>query len=476
MPATRGPAVDVARADHRRRRPWIRSALTVAAAGLVSFPVFVALRHQDLVTGAPWVLACLVLVAGAAALAVVPPRARGAHGYGRLRLVAALAGMAALCWTAGWSLVLPAAGVLLSVMCIQRSGSHIWRFTGWAATVVTVAGQVATGLGWVPTIVAPAQSHVAAWGALTFAWLAVAVVGRGAAERETSQHTLARTEARLRALMDSSSDVLTVSNSRGLLTYVSPAVSRSLGYDPATLVGSPLTDLVDAEHRSRAARQLSAVVAAGPGARTNMDVLVVLASLERRWFEWTVHNLLDDPLVEGLVVDQRDVTERLVHHETLARAASHDELTGLANRSELMRRLETSLHEAAPRAGVAMLSLDLDQFKQVNDTFGHEAGDELLVAVARRLSSCVRPHDHLGRLGGDEFGVVLTEVRDEYEVRSIVQRVGTAIEQPITLAVGAVRVGVSIGYAMTIEPRTAVEPLFAAADAAMYRTKGSRRR
>ncbi|HEY3544768.1 MAG TPA: sensor domain-containing diguanylate cyclase, partial [Propionicimonas sp.] len=285
---------------------------------------------------------------------------------------------------------------------------------------------------------------------------------------------LARAEARLRALMDSSTDVLTVSDAAGNLTYVSPALERSIGHAPEAVLGRPLLDLVDSDYREEVGRRLQEVVGSGPGARTSLDVLVAHATGERRWYEWTVHNLLADHLVQGLVVDQRDITERLVHQGALAHAAAHDDLTGLANRAELMRRLRQYLPQAAPGAGVAVLFLDLDRFKAVNDTYGHATGDELLVVLARRLTSCLRPHDHLARLGGDEFCVILTEIAGQREVRAIAARLEAAVGTPVALDAGTVQVGVSIGSVLTTDAERDPADLFAEADAAMYAVKNAR--
>ena len=177
-----------------------------------------------------------------------------------------------------------------------------------------------------------------------------------------------------------------------------------------------------------------------------------------------------------MVVQQRDVTERLQAQRALAHAASHDELTGLPNRGELIRRMLSSLPQAGPGAAVAVLFVDLDLFKDVNDRLGHQAGDDVLVVVARRLGASLRTHDHLGRLGGDEFGVLLTEVRDEEEVRAVVERLVTSLEQPITLPGASVTIGASVGYSITADPRTPLDRLLATADARMYATKNSRKR
>uniref|UniRef100_UPI0035670B4A diguanylate cyclase domain-containing protein n=1 Tax=Actinotalea sp. TaxID=1872145 RepID=UPI0035670B4A len=337
-------------------------------------------------------------------------------------------------------------------------------------------GQVGVALGWVSSVADPAVSHMAAGVLLIITASGIVVAGSAVAERERAQRTLERAEARLRALLDSSQDVLTVSDASGELTYVSPAAVRGLGREPEALVGTPLLDLVDAEHRARVEEELASVACSGQGARTSIDVLVELASHERRWFAWSAHNLLDDPLVAGLVVVQSDITDRLHHQEELAHAASHDDLTGLPNRSDLLARIEEAGAEAVAGAGLAVLFLDLDRFKEVNDLHGHPAGDELLITIARRLRAALRPHDHLARISGDEFCAVLTEVRDAAEVDGVVDRLRDVVSRPIALRSGVqVRVDVSVGRALAFEPRSA-EELLTAADTAMYRDKRARRR
>ncbi|NTW41483.1 MAG: diguanylate cyclase [Cellulomonadaceae bacterium] len=460
------------------RVPFHLQLAVCVGAGLASVPVFFWLHAQGLVTGPPVVLALLVPVLGL--LGTRPLQ----HWIGRgsletrpgLRLTLAFVAFAAFCWTAGWSLVLPAAAILVAVVHIQRSGAGTWRRAVLAVTVTTVAGQVGVATGLVASVAPVEVSHMAAGSILLLTCLGIVNVGFTVLERDAVSTALARTEARLRALMESSTDVLTVSASDGALTYVSPAVHRSLGYEPSSLLGTQLLDLVDPEQRPIVSGRLGDVVEAGLGARTSLDVLVVLEGTERRWYEWTVHNLLDDPLVEGLVVEQRDVTDRLLHQDALAHAASHDELTGLPNRGDLMRRLAACLTEVGPGAGLAVLFLDLDRFKQVNDTHGHAAGDELLVVLARRLRSALRPHDHLARISGDEFCAILTEVRDQAEVDAVIVRLERVVAQPVALDENAlVNVGVSIGVALAFETSRDPAALFSAADAAMYGVKRERR-
>ncbi len=454
--------------------------LAAAAAGLVGLVLVSWLRERELVTGSPALIAVLlglVVLTGTRSFHLLVGRGR-VDTHPVLRLVLAYSLFAPLAWAAGWSFVLPASAILVGVVHIQRSGARVWLPALLVVAGFTLAGQVGVALGVVGTVADPAVSHMAAATIFLLTASGLLVAGSAVAEREGVQARLQRTEARLRALMESSADILTVSDARGALTYVSPAVSRGLGRTPEELLGTHLLDHVDVEHRPRVASALAAVVDEGTDARASFDVLVELASHERRWFAWSVHNLLGDPLVAGLVIVQSDITDRHRHQEALAHAATHDDLTGLPNRAGLLDQIEEAAGQAAPSAGVAVLFLDLDRFKEVNDEFGHAAGDEVLVAIARRLRGVLRPHDHLARVSGDEFCAVLTEVRDQPEMEAVVERLQEVVGRPVALAGDTgtlVHVGVSVGRSLTFGPHSA-EELLTSADTAMYRDKRSRRR
>ncbi len=460
----------------RVQLPGAAVAPVALAAGLVQLGVASWMHARGLVTGSPVALAVLMAVVVASGTRAV----QTAIGRGRvdsrpvLRLTVAFSLFASLTWTAGWSFVMPATAILVGIVQVQRSGHAIWRTALGIVTAVTVAGQIGVALGWVATVAQPAVSHVAAAGLLVVTAVGLVVVGSAVAERDTVQAELERTEARLRVLMESSQDVLTVSDADGYLTYVSPAASHALGRSPEDLVGTELLGLADVGHRPMVAEALRSV--AGVGARTSIDVPAELTTRERRWFEWSVLNLLDDPLVAGLVTVQRDVTDRLRHQEALAYAAGHDDLTDLPNRSDLIERIAAAAEQTAPRQGLAVLFLDLDRFKDVNDRYGHAAGDELLQVIARRLRGALRPQDHLARVSGDEFCALLTGVHDQEGVTLVVERLRAVVGRPVALVDGAaVTVGVAIGQVLTFTARPA-EELFTSADAAMYLDKGRRRR
>jgi diguanylate cyclase (GGDEF)-like protein len=162
--------------------------------------------------------------------------------------------------------------------------------------------------------------------------------------------------------------------------------------------------------------------------------------------------------------------------ETVRHQAAHDALTGLPNRVLFLDRLEAALADAAPGAHLGVLFCDLDRFKQVNDTLGHAAGDELLRQVSARLRSVVRPGDTVGRLSGDEFAVVVPDLGDPADARQLAARIDACFVEPFRLEGAEVRVGTSVGVAVLDAAGTgSAEQLLRSADADMYRVKEGRR-
>ncbi len=211
---------------------------------------------------------------------------------------------------------------------------------------------------------------------------------------------LAGIEARFRSLAQNSTDVITIVDAAGVVVYQSSSVERVFGLRPDELVGRPLSDWI---HPSDLDDVLPALGPAGGGAAVRPLMECRLRRGDGSWphVETALNDLFDDPSVNGLVMNSRDVSERHALEAELRARALRDELTGLANRTLFADRVAHALSRAQRRPGPnAIVYLDLDGFKGVNDTLGHAAGDLLLQEVARRLQRCVRPQDTVARLGG----------------------------------------------------------------------------
>ena len=281
-------------------------------------------------------------------------------------------------------------------------------------------------------------------------------------------------EARFRALVQHSSDVITIVDADGTVRYLSPAAQQVFGHDPSRFVGRTLAELLHPDDAHAALRFLADLAATGPGdARWPRTREWRLAHADGRWL--TVDNvgtnLLDEPVVQGLVLNSRDVTERRLMEEQYMHQAFHDPLTDLANRSLFLYQVGHALARGARHQDVvSVLFLDLDNFKTVNDSLGHAAGDRLLVEAARRLSACVRDSDLIARLGGDEFAVLVESTTVEEEVVALAERIVDALARPFALGGKEVFVSASVGIARTA-PGASADELVRNADVAMYIAK-----
>ncbi|MBX6342838.1 MAG: GGDEF domain-containing protein, partial [Thermomicrobiaceae bacterium] len=258
---------------------------------------------------------------------------------------------------------------------------------------------------------------------------------------------LRRSEARFRSLVQNSSDVITVIETDTTIRYQSPSVARVLGYGPAELVGAKLIELI---HPDDARRAYAFFVEAVDQPGVTPPAEWRLRCKDGSWLhaETVANSLLDDPTVGGLVLNTRDVSERKSLEAQIVHQAFHDPLTGLPNRALFLERLQQALDRPSRREGsVAILFLDLDRFKVVNDSLGHEAGDQLLTAVATRLQLCVRPSDIVARLGGDEFALLLENLPSAEVATGVAARIVEQLQVPISLDGREVVVGTSIGVA-----------------------------
>ncbi|MDQ3983516.1 MAG: EAL domain-containing protein [Actinomycetota bacterium] len=301
---------------------------------------------------------------------------------------------------------------------------------------------------------------------------------RSAALDEAQRKVLRESEARFRSLVQNSGDVICIVDERGRALYSSPAVAEVFGFTAEEIRGDDLVELVHRDERGAARGALASLLEQPRGTSAKLEFRVRHRSGAFKDLEVTATNLLEDANIGGIVLNARDISQRKVAErdnealqEQLAHQAFHDPLTGLANRALLRDRLQHALARVArSREPLAVMFIDLDEFKAVNDSMGHDAGDELLKAVADRLRASVRPADTVARLGGDEFAILLEGMFNGSEAPRVAERVIRTFTAPFDLAGHPVPIGASIGLALK-DGKEATEELLGNADVAMYAAK-----
>lgn len=316
------------------------------------------------------------------------------------------------------------------------------------------------------------------------------VAGASASERRLARERAARREAETiaetalraqyetivdlaasRAVLDETPDFVAVTDADGRASYVNRALRELLGLHveeahevtlKALLTSQSyerfVEDVIPAVHAKGVWRGELALVRRDGGAMPVSQVLIG-------------HRGASDELLRLSFV-ARDVTEQRDHADLLAHRALHDELTGLPNRRLFYDRLDMGLARAArTQQMLGVLFIDVDGFKAINDTLGHEAGDRVLVVVGDRLSQCMRASDTLARLGGDEFIVLCESLGDERYATEIAERLIASTGEPISIAGTSVAISVSVGIAIASGTGTGADELVHAADIVMYEAK-----
>jgi diguanylate cyclase (GGDEF)-like protein/PAS domain S-box-containing protein len=288
--------------------------------------------------------------------------------------------------------------------------------------------------------------------------------------REASQ-ALRESEERYRVMADNSTDLIARSDATGHLLYASPAIETILGYAPAEVIGKSILAFVHPEDHDVVRVATESLAWTGP--------MTFSYRAKRRggtevWLETTTRAVLDPATrqVIEVVSVSRDVTERHHAEAQIEYQAYHDTLTGLPNRALFRDRLTVALaHARRTRTPVAVMFLDLDSFKLVNDTLGHSLGDELLKVVATRLKGVLREEDTIARMGGDEFTVLVANITSTDDAPVIAQKLLDTVAQPARVEGHELFVTTSLGIALYPNDGDSAESLLKNADNAMYRAK-----
>ena len=294
---------------------------------------------------------------------------------------------------------------------------------------------------------------------------------RDVTERKQTVEALQQSEALFRALVHSSRDVTLLIDRDTRITYASPSAKDRFGWEPAELVGRSGIEFVHPDDVPEALSRLARLI---DDVADETDLVTRLRdrSGNWRWTESVGTNLLDVDGIEALMLTVRDITERKELEAELEHQATHDPLTGLPNRALLLDRLGVALARGRRRSSpLAVLFVDVDNFKVVNDSLGHDRGDRILVELAGRLAHRLRDCDTVARFGGDEFVVLCEDLEDENEAVAVAERLRTAATEPFVVDGIEVFVTLSIGISHAPRADARAESLVRDADAAMYEAK-----
>ncbi|MGI8482723.1 MAG: diguanylate cyclase [Thermomicrobiales bacterium] len=291
--------------------------------------------------------------------------------------------------------------------------------------------------------------------------------------KEDDEQHWQRADRRFRYLAQLSSDPTFIVGHDGSIRYASPGTERSLGIEPELLLGIPFCDLAIEPDRDHLI-EFRAKLEAWPRQTLRTEIRLLRRDGQSRWFELTGANLLDVPDIEGFSMQARDITDRKLMESLLVEQAVIDPLTRLLNRRGILEHIEHALLRAEDvNEKIALLYIDLDGFKNVNDLFGHQVGDDVLATIGSRLAKGVNGRCVAGRMGGDEFVVLLEDATRERAV-AIANELHEQLTAPIEVDGHLHRVNASIGVAIFETGSETAESLIRAADAALYRAKAIR--
>jgi diguanylate cyclase (GGDEF)-like protein/PAS domain S-box-containing protein len=291
-------------------------------------------------------------------------------------------------------------------------------------------------------------------------------------DRKQAEAALRDSESRYRLLAENAKDLICLHQLNGQFLYVSPSCETLLGYQYSELWGQDLGQFVHPDDRYRVMDELH--IAASGSKSVPITYRLRQKSGQYRWFETLTKPIRNDAeQIIQLQTTSRDVTDRIQVQQQLQHEALHDSLTGLPNRHLLMDRLDLTLQRAKRLAcyDFAVIFLDLDRFKVINDSLGHLAGDQLLVVIAQRLAAAIGPLDLAARLGGDEFVVLLANIQGIRDVVQVTQRLFAALQIPLHLENREVYTTASAGIVLGSAHYEEATHLLRDADIAMYQAK-----
>lgn len=292
-------------------------------------------------------------------------------------------------------------------------------------------------------------------------------------EKKELEFRLVQKDKQLSALTKSSCDIIGIMDKHGEITYLNPAIERVLGYTVFESIGDNIADYMSYEDNSFA-RNILQHILVHPDQPIRHQLKFKHKDGSIRWCDAAFTNYLDDPYITGIVFNLRDYTKQKEAADIINHLANFDYLTGLPNRRQFEQQLRKSLSAAGKKKHLlAVLFMDLDGFKNINDTLGHEIGDELLKEVVHRISRIVNSNTFVGRLGGDEFSIIVQNVPNQEYLREIADSIVQSFYLPFTVGEHELHITASIGISIYPLEGEDMKTLLKHADQAMYHAKNT---
>jgi diguanylate cyclase (GGDEF)-like protein/PAS domain S-box-containing protein len=458
-------------------RPWLSPTMITYLMAPSALVAILLLMHFHVIVRRPaweWVAVMAAVLAigfGVNRLYRTRPTRVRLH----LRIFVGAAAVTSVIYLSGWGPVLIVAYAIMALDSISQDGSEVWPIVTFWSLVAIVVGQVCIARGVLPSVLSEHQANAMA---VMGTFVLVFVIRIAAAimeKKEKAEASMRMSEDRFRSLIQNSSDTTLVMGTGGICTYASPAVSDLTGYTPDEVLGRRPLDYVHPDDRDRVRDYLGRRL---QPARSTASVQFRMMRKDGSWCdaEAVVANQLDRPSVAGYVVNIRDITERKEFEALLAHRALHDSLTGLPNRQLLLDRAEQMLARARREIQpVAAFFIDLDNFKDANDSLGHEAGDRLLQAVAARFVTMLRASDTIGRMGGDEFVILAEGLSLAAGPEMVAERIREVLRKPFQIEGFKIPITVTASIGIATGDRQSAQELLRDADVALYRAKATGR-
>ncbi|HUI02989.1 MAG TPA: EAL domain-containing protein [Acidimicrobiales bacterium] len=474
VPARPAPAPRQAPAPPGRRGLRLNPHVLGYLMGPAALVAILLLRSYGVVAREPvpvW-LGVFVAIPATSGLCDVLYRRRPTALRLHLRVACHAAAVTVVIYLTGWGPVLTGAFVFVALENVSHDGSRTWKVTALWSILAIAIGQIAVWQGWVPSLLSVSKSETLGIMGTFVLVFVIRMAGATVELKEEAETSMRASEDRFRSLVQNSSDTTLILGDEARITYASPATASLLGLSPDEVLSMPATDLVHPEDQARVETQLAALLQTS-SVTEPIQFRIAHADGSYRHVEVVVSDVRDNPSVAGYVANLRDITERKEAESQLAHAALHDPLTGLPNRTLIMDRAAQMLVRARREyRPVAALFIDLDNFKDINDSLGHDAGDKVLQAVAHRFVGILRASDTVGRLGGDEFVVLAEGASLGAGPEMVAERLHDTLREPFRIdGYDGVPLSVSASIGIAGGQRNSAHELLRDADIALYRAK-----